>query len=458
MNSDNDNLYKNEPGVHNVIIENILFNIIKSFSVPSITDYTINNFRIIGSTVLFLAKKLNFINIDKNIKYDHNYKYIQSIDENKNIKNRQIDIVVLNSYSYNIFKNILSSYGKISFSNITNNESIFGISINKDVKFVERIELIINEKYDFSKKELFGNDKIFSSYIYDLVGEIKIIFNIICINNSWKCMKKWIVPTLSKNFYFEYSNDNANFGEITDYDEINKPLNMKCSILSMIKTLENINYLYEYNGYTNSGDKICLSKIPKEEESKFYNEKYKLLNMKKKYGFNIGINERIKYVLENNDINICSFLKVKCIYSKYVNEKLLLSKFKFSKTISKRIVSDIKSGIECSICFDKIQQENVPVYITKCSHIFHVNCISKGISQTYYDYYNAMKDKLENLIEYDIFGNLIKGHFFNCPNCRKDLFGIKLNYNNILDTVFDDTYSDFVISKNKFKTKTIFDY
>lgn len=449
--------YKIKPSIHNTIIENILFNIIKSFNIPSLSDYKINNFRIIGSTVLFLAKKLNFINIDTDNKDNKdNYKYLQIIDNNGDIKNRQIDIVLLSNYSYNIFKNILSTYGKINFSKIPSNDSIFGISINKDVQFIERIELVINEKTDFTTKDLIGIDKIMSSYVFDLVGEIKLVFNIICISNSWNCMKKWIIPTLSKNFYFEYSGDNAKFGEITEYDEISKPLNMKCSLLSMIKTLEDINYLYEFNGYNNSGDKICLPKITQKEETCFYKEKYDLLDMKKVYGFNTGLNKRIKYVLENNDMKICSYLKTKHTYSKYITEKFLISKFRFSKSVSKRIVNDIKSGIECSICIEKIDQDNVPIYITKCHHVFHLNCISKGIIKTYYDYYNAMKSKLENIIEYDIFGNLLRGQLFNCPNCRKDLFGIKLDYNNILDVIFDDTYNDFIISKKKFNTKTIF--
>ena len=306
-----------------------------------------------------------------------------------------------------------------------------------------------------------------SNYIYELVGEVKITFNIICINNSWSCMKKWIIPTLSKNFYFEYSNDNARFGEIVDYEENAKSLDEKGSILSMIKTIENINYLYEHSGYNNSGDKIILQQTKNEkEENQTYKNKFNQLDMKKFCGFNTNMNERIKYVLENNDMYLCSFLKVKCIDPVNINENLLLSKFKFCKTISRRIVKDIKSGINCSICFENIYNEkeenqekeenNLPVYITKCAHIFHINCISKGILQNYYDYYNAMKNKLENLIEYDIFGNLIRGQVFNCPNCRKDLFSIKLDYNTILDVIFDDTYKDFIISKKKYKTKTIF--
>lgn len=472
------NTYQVCEGKHNKIMENVFLSIIKNLNFIDFSVYSECRFRIIGSTALYLARKTNF----SDCTVSDNYKYLQTVLQNKNngeniIKNREIDLVVSTRTSYTYLKRVLSSFGKINVKEITMLDSIFGFVINKDIQFCEKIELIItssDENKENSESPDFEDNikNIFSRTLFDILGEVKLVFNVICLCGNWNSMKQWVIPVLSKNFYFEYYDSSIRFGEITNYKDSIQSLDKPCSLLSMIKSLEFINYIYHNNneiGYSNSGDKIfrftdILDNFSYEERHRLfqtdfnYKYNYEFLKMKPVNGITMFQNERIKYALEGGNMYLYSFLKLKSVSYKKIKKSFLLNNLKLEKSACKRVLNDLKNNTDCSICLEKIKNDYRNIYVTSCGHLYHINCLITGILKMYYDYYYALEKRIENIIEYDISGNIVRGQKFNCPNCRKDLFNIPINKKNIKHKLYSNYQSDYIFSNRSFKTKTPFKF
>lgn len=401
------------------VLETVFFSIIKNMILNQTSEKIV--FKLIGKIVLYLMNKLEYTSIEKK-EFQFNF-----LTDN-------IDIVFISPFFYDLFKKILESFGQV----IESSDNDISIQ-NYGIKNTKKITLIITSNNRIIDNTTIPSklENILSNELYKHLGELKINFNTIILKDTWIDMKFWIIPTLSQNFYAEINDSNFKFGEITDYYYSKRKADLETSLICMIKSLE---------FYLQTKDKNIET-----DYSKYYKE----LRMEKYKGIFSNIHKRIDFVLSGNDLELYDFLKIRYTFVEYLNEKFLKYKLKLPEDTIKIILGNLNSGLNCSICCDDIEKKQ-HIYVTDCGHIFHTYCVLQGVLKLYYDYYDCLNKNLNSVIQYDIFGNILRGLDFNCPNCRKDVFNIKLNLDNVPFYLFENIYHDFLISKRQYKIKSIF--
>lgn len=227
------------------------------------------------------------------------------------------------------------------------------------------------------------------------------------------------VPMLSKNFYVHLKSG-FQMGELDRYDI--SCVKFDTNYVNPIDVLYSLNFNSKYvlgdcNNRNKSGEMI---------DTEFDFEKYtKIYDHLMMYDSS-KIIKRVKYVLEGNDLCLFGYLKLK--YS--TKDNLLENYKKFNpvgNTIFEASVQDYDDCV-CPVCCESLGDQKL--YVMKCSHILHLQCLVKRLIVYFTNYIKATKEgKTSVATEYNLDGSVeVSDETCRCPICRNDSFRIEDNH------------------------------
>lgn len=393
-------LYSRKAGEYNDLLFDILMSFIDSLYKQCSEIEIKTPIRIIGSTGLVIAKKL-LGGSSKNYEYLHTVLYNES--ETHSLI-RDWDIMFECPDEQQCF---IISYIK-SFFNIHKTD----IEI-PEYKF-SKTENGISKIYSYNIplfNEIVENPftKSINKFLLKKFGQLMLKVDIIFIN-SIKSLKL-CASNLSRNIYISTRGTSD-----MSIGLFNKKCEMKnytdFSLKSLIETISCYKHFFtNVQDHTSSGDyyssDIFISKYKKHRD--FLNSDIMSYHFEQDF-----FNKIARFVLNDNEIMLCDYLKPKIIKLNY----LVFNKDICKKINTKEITEDIYFE-DCPYCCDKFTERSY-VHISSCGHVFHAHCILLALSKYYIKLYNAKTNGLSYMIGENIENQM------SCPVCRHDEWTIPL--------------------------------
>jgi hypothetical protein len=335
-----------------------------------------DNMVIIGSSALWFLQNMNNMNMNC-------FNYFNSSLRNKitGIETeymRDLDIL-LSLSKYRELTRELSIYGTVK---IITSTSMYNNNNLSSRNIMHIVKITFTSKGDGLLSYLFTDDivldidfVIYDNKVYDTVMDV---------------YKNWPISHISRNYIVWYEGTNFMWDTMVSNDKV-LDLTKQCTLKNLIESFKT--QIYENSVITKSGDYIVndvSNKIFCINKRRFF-QKHNILNS----------------VLSGNNKKLLKTYKIKCD-----TVKNLLRNNKFSNLLKTSIVED-----PCSICYETLNTPLTKLHITKCGHIFHINCLLSHLIKYIFYIFNNISGIISSDNDQYIYSKA-------CPYCRESLIDL----------------------------------